>query len=159
MAPPPKPFEDLHAVPIHIRHIEARLELNAAVANARGEALLDFEHGSEDGCPVFDLRQPIEELSIDDEPVDVRALFHRDFGGGAWAHLRVIPRLLAAGSRHRMRIRYAVGHPAVPVVGGRQPGLDWVPGRRTLPLRLSDLGAGRYLRSWVPANLIFNPSR
>jgi hypothetical protein len=50
-------------------------------------------------------------------------------------------------------------HPDVPVAGGRQPSLFWRDGRADFNFGFSDLAPGRYLESWIPANLIYDKFR
>ena len=120
LAPPPVTTGGLLAVPIDIATIDARWTLDAVTATGSATATLDFTCGPADGCPVFDLRQTITGLELDGAPVPAMAAQLRDLGGGAGAQMRVLDRVLPAGSTHTLRRRL-------------QPGTTSVPTRRVLP--------------------------
>lgn len=157
LAPPSKTVNGLLAVPMDIQRISATLTFNAASQTASGDATLEFVMGPENGNPIFDLRQTITGLWLDGAPVPVADAAHHDFGGGAQAELRVLARVLAAGSSHSLRVTYSLGPPQSSGAGSYQPAITWSPGPRlAFNFGFTDLGAGRYLEAWLPANLIFD---
>lgn len=157
LAPPAKTVDGLIAVPIDIQHIDARLTFDGATGSGSGDATLEFTMGPQNGNPIFDLRQTITVAWLDGVPLPVTKLAHHDFGGGANAELRVVESVLAAGSTHTLRVTYDLGPPQAPTSGSYQPQMTWSPGPRlTFNFGFTDLGAGRYLEAWIPANLIFD---
>ena len=157
LAPPPKVVGGFRAVPIDISSISARLTFDAASQSASGEASLNFRVGRHAGCPIFDLRQTPAAVFLDGAAVPVAAIALQDFGGGAQAGLRVLQRVLDAGSTHQLRIVYAVGLPQASTAGSYPPQLTWSAGPRLVfNFGFTDLGPGRYLEAFVPANLSFD---
>jgi hypothetical protein len=160
LAPPPKSVDGLLAVPIDIQRITATLTFDGATQICQGDATLEFTVGPQSGCPIFDLRQTITAAWLDGAALPVAKLAHHDFGGGADAQLRVIESLLAANSTHTLRVTYTLGAPQASAAGSYQPSIAWSSGPRlTFNFGFTDLGAGRYLEAWVPANLIFDQFR
>ncbi|MGH8246635.1 MAG: hypothetical protein ACREUU_09410, partial [Gammaproteobacteria bacterium] len=124
---------------------------------AEGDVTLTFVVGPLNGYPIFDLRQTILDAWLDGTAVPVAQLAHHDFGGGLHAQLRVLESMLVAGSTHTLRVRYSLGIPQASTAGSYQPNLSWSSGPRlTFNFGFTDLGPGRYLEAWVPANLIFD---
>lgn len=157
LAPPPQVVGGFRAVPIDISRITARLRFDAATSSASGDATLDFRLGRHAGCPVFDLRQTPTDVFLDGAAVPVAQIALQDFGGGAQAELRVLQRVLDAGSAHQLRIVYGVGLPQASMAGSYLPQVAWSPGPRlSFNFGFTDLGPGRYLEAFVPANLIFD---
>lgn len=157
LAPPGKTVDGLAAVPIDIQHITATLTFDGATSTGTGEATLDFIVGPGGGCPIFDLRQTVTAVVLDGVPLVPGDVAQHDFGGGAGAGLRVLNQTLAAGSSHVLRLLYTLGTPQASTAGSYQPAMAWSPGPRlTFNFGFTDLGPGRYLESWVPANLIFD---
>lgn len=157
LAPPPKTVDGLAAVPIDIQRTHAVLTFDGATQTSRGTATVDFVVGPAAGCPIFDLRQTITAATLDGTALAPAKLAHHDFGGGADAQLRVIDSALAAGSSHSLRVEYDLGVPQASTTGSYLPALSWTAGPRLrLSFGFTDLGAGRYLESWVPANLIYD---
>ncbi len=157
LAPPAKDVDGLHAVPIDIQQIHARLEFDASTQTGAGDATLEFVMGPEAGCPIFDLRQTITEVWLDGTPQGPASAGLHDFGGGAGAELRVLSSPLAANSAHTLRVAYTLGPPQASTAGSYQPGLTFSPGPRVrFNFGFTDLGPGRYLEAWIPANLIFD---
>ncbi len=155
LAPAPKQVDGLWAVPMDIRQINASLVFDAASQQISGDATITFRLGQHAGCPIFDLRQSVTGVWLDGvalTPADVAA---HDFGGGANAELRVLARSLEAGSEHSLRLTYTVGVPQASMAGSYLPQIVWSAGPRlAFNFGFTDLGAGRYLESFVPANLI-----
>lgn len=157
LAPPPKLVDGLWAVPMDIARIDASLLFDAASQQISGDATLDFRLGHYAGCPIFDLRQSITGAWLDGAAVALADVASHDFGGGANANLRVLNRVLDAGSSHSLRLTYAVGVPQASMAGSYLPQIVWSAGPRlAFNFGFTDLGAGRYLEAFVPANLIFD---
>jgi hypothetical protein len=157
LAPPAKLVDGLLAVPIDIQRVTAVLAFDGATLSGTGDATVEFTMGTPAGCPIFDLRQTIGAAWLDGAPLPVAAVAHHDFGGGPQAQLRVINVPLAAGSAHTLRVTYALGLPQASGAGTYQPGMQWSAGPRlAFNFGFTDLGGGRYLDAWVPANLIFD---
>lgn len=157
LAPPGKTVGGLAAVPIDIQHIAAALTFDGATASGTGDATLDFVVGPGGGCPIFDLRQTVTGVFLDGAPLAPADVAAHDFGGGAGTELRVLNQPLAAGSTHTLRLLYTLGTPQASTAGSYQPSMTWAAGPRlTFNFGFTDLGPGRYLESWVPANLIFD---
>jgi hypothetical protein len=157
LAPPGRDVDGLHAVPIDIQRITAHLVFDGATQASTGDATLEFTAGTEDGCPIFDLRQTITGVWLDGAPVAVAKAASHDFGGGSGAGMRVLAQVLTAGTAHTLRVTYTLGIPQASTAGSYQPGLSWSAGPRlSFNFGFTDLGPGRYLESWVPANLIFD---
>jgi hypothetical protein len=157
LAPPPRTVDGLLATPIDLQHVEAGLVFDAAGSSGTGQATVEFVTGDRAGNPIFDLRQQVTAAALDGSPVPVSTLGHHDFGGGPHAELRVLESVLAAGSRHTLRVEYRLGPPAASPVGSYPPAIIWGAGPRlTFNFGFTDLGAGRYLEAFIPANLIFD---
>jgi len=157
LAPPAKTVDGLNAVPIDIQHITAALIFDGATSSGTGDATLDFIVGPAGGCPVFDLRQTITAVWLDGVPLAVADVALHDFGGGVGAELRVVNSVVAAGSSHALRVTYTLGTPQTSTAGSYQPAMTWTAGPRlAFNFGFTDLGPGRYLEAWVPANLIFD---
>lgn len=157
LAPPPVRVDGLWAVPVDIQAIDATLYFDAKAQRAEANVYVEFIHGERAGCPVFDLRQQIGEAWFDGTPVAPSKMAHHDFGTGPDAAMRILEVRCKPRTAHTLRLRYTLGHPAAPAVGGRLPALQWIPdaGVRCW-FGFSDLGPGRYLDSWLPANLIYD---
>ena len=157
LAPPAKMVAGLWAVPIDIQRITATLTFDGLTASGTGDATMEFTMGLQSGKPIFDLRQTITAAWLDGVPLPVAKLAHHDFGGGTDAELRIIETVLVAGSMHTLRVTYTLGTPRASTAGSYQPTMTWSNGPRlAFNFGFTDLGAGRYLEAWVPANLIFD---
>jgi hypothetical protein len=157
LAPPAKMVDGLVAAPIDIQRISAELTFDGATESGTGDATLDFTMGRQAGNPIFDLRQTITAVWLDGMPLSVAEVAHHDFGGGPSADLRVVESVLAAGSAHTLRVTYDLGPPQASTAGSYQPQITWSSGPRlTYNFGFTDLGPGRYLESWIPANLIYD---
>ena len=160
-APPPKRLGSAKslAVPINIGRVSAKLVFDARSHRATGDATLDFHHGIDHGYPIFDLRQPITAAWLDGAPLAPAAMPLHRFGVKAEQSLRVLARNLRSGDRHRLRLAYdiAVSPLAASGAGGYQPALLWSgDGSVNFNFGFTDLGGGRYLEAWAPANLIYD---
>ncbi len=147
------------AVPIDIEAITATLTFDAATQSVTGDATVDFRHGVEDGDPIFDLRQPIVAAWLDGSPLRPGAVGLQRFGVKREHALRVLTKKLRAGERHRLRLIYTLTCPPLLASdkGGYQPELRWSGGGAVdFNFGFTDLGGGRYLEAWVPANLIYD---
>jgi hypothetical protein len=157
LAPPPKLVDGLWAVPMDIVRIDASLLFDAATQQISGDASLEFRLGQHAGCPLFDLRQTVTGAWLDGAVVALADIASHDFGGGANANLRVLNRVLDADSSHSLRLTYSVGVPQASMAGSYLPQIVWSAGPRlAFNFGFTDLGAGRYLEAFVPANLIFD---
>jgi hypothetical protein len=161
-APPPKRLDNQRlAVPIDIETISAKLIFNAAKQQVHGDAAIRFRHGVEHGYPLFDLRQPVEGVWLDGARLSAgeAAVPFRRLGARREQSMRVLQRKLRAGDRHRLRLTYRLHTPPLHAssMGGYQPRLTW-PDNRCVDFNFgfTDLGGGRYLEAWVPANLIYD---
>ncbi|HJV08066.1 MAG TPA: hypothetical protein VJ653_00215, partial [Acidimicrobiales bacterium] len=116
-----------------------------------------FVVGPTAGRPILDLRQTVTGVWLDGHPLDPSDFALHDVGGGDHAEVRVLARRLRAGSAHVLRVTYDLGPPQASTAGSYQPALTFEPGPRVaFNVGMTDLGGGRYLESWVPANLIFD---
>jgi hypothetical protein len=157
LAPPAKAVDGLLAVPVDLQRIEARLTFDGATASGAADVSVEFVVGPGGGNPVFDLRQTPAEAWLDGAAIPVADLAHHDLGGGPGAEMRVLAHALAAGSTHTLRITYALGPPQASAAGSYLPALAWSAGPRlTFGFGFTDLGPGRYLEAWIPANLVFD---
>jgi len=157
LAPPSVTVAGLTAVPIDISAIDTHLRFDGATGTAIGDATLQFVVGPTAGCPIFDLRQTITAVLLDGSTLPLAQVRTMDLGGGAGAEVRVLDTVLAAGSAHMMRLRYALGPPNSPAGGSYPPAIAWSAGPRLrFTFGFTDLAAARYLESWVPANLIWD---
>jgi len=159
LAPPAKMVDSLMAVSIDIQHISASLIFDGATSSGTGDATIDFIVGPGGGCPIFDLRQTITAVWLDGASLAVGDVALHDFGGGADAELRVGNSVLAANSSHTLHMTYTLGTPQASTAGSYQPAITWSAGPRLVfNFGFTDLGPGRYLEAWIPANLIFDSS-
>ncbi len=161
-APPPKRLATGRlAVPIDIETISAKLVFDASAYRARGDAAIRFRTGVDNGYPLFDLRQPVNAVWLDGARLTSGAAavpFHR-MGTRREQSMRVLGRKLPAGSRHRLRLTYGLDAPPLlaSTMGGYQPELRWSGnGSVNFNFGFTDLGGGRYLEAWIPANLIYD---
>jgi hypothetical protein len=155
LAPPITTVDGLRAVPIDIQHVDARIVFDLAARQAHAEATMKFIMGAENGTPIFDLRQEIQEVALDDRSIAPTQVRHHDFGGGAGAELRILEARLPARSEHTLRLRYPLDIPQSPLAS---PSIAWdSSGSRIYwDFWFSDLWPGRYLEMWLPANLIYD---
>ena len=154
-APPVVTINSLQAVPIDITNVTASFIFDAATLTAMADATMSFVMGPQTGHPVFDLRQTITDAWLDGASTAASDLAHHDFGGGPDAELRIIeaPAPLVAGTAHTLRVRYNLGIPQASTAGSYQPQLAWNGDALTFGFGFTDLGPGRYLEAWLPANL------
>jgi hypothetical protein len=151
-APPPFAGADFLAVPIDVLAVNATLLFDLSNSSARAMATMRFRMGSQQGHPIFDLRQNIEDAALDGSaisPADVPAV---DLGGGPGAEMRVLHRELAAGSEHVLELSYVLSRPLGNSFDLAPPrfdasGVHW-------NFNLADYDAGHFLEQWLPANLI-----
>ncbi len=147
------------AVPIDIQTIAAKLTFDAASQSVAGDATFAFQHGVDNGDAIFDLRQPVQEVWLDGAPLPASAVAMRRFGAKREQALRVIAKKLKSGDRHLVRLKYALLAPPLlaSTKGGYLPELRWSGGGAIdFNFGFTDLGGGRYLEAWVPANLIYD---
>jgi len=157
LAPPPVVVDGLLAVPIDMTAIAGTIVFDAAAQTAVADITVTFNAGIADGHAVFDLRQTITAAWLDGVSIPVAQLASHDFGGGANAGQRILESLLLAGSAHTLRLTYALGSPQASTAGSYQPALTWAAGPRLAwNFGFTDLGGGRYLEAWIPANLTYD---
>lgn len=157
LAPPPVTVDGATAVPVDIERIDAAIVLDGASGTGAGDATVAFVVGPTAGRPVLDLRQTVTGVWLDGAAVAPADFALHDVGGGPHAEVRVLARHLAAGSSHALRVTYELGPPQASTAGSYQPGLAFDAGpRASFNFGMTDLGGGRYLEAWVPANLIFD---
>lgn len=158
-APAPKLIEPRGwAVPADVQRISARLTFDVRKQEASGKATVDFCTGERAGFAIFDLRQPIESAKLDGTPVSPALLAHHRFGIKREQALRVVRRRLEPGGSHRLSMDYRIEMPPIKAsgAGGYQPALEFGPEAVNFNFGFTDLGGGRYLEAWVPANLIYD---
>jgi hypothetical protein len=157
LAPPPITVAGATAVPVDIGRIDASLVFDGAAAAGHGDATVDFVLGPTAGRPILDLRQSVTAVWLDGVTLDPADFALHDVGGGDHAEVRVLARHLAAGSAHILRVTYDLGPPQSSTAGSYQPALTFDAGPRVaFNFGMTDLGGGRYLEAWVPANLVFD---
>lgn len=146
------------AVPADLQRVSARLTFDVAGQAASGQATVDFRTGERAGFPIFDLRQSIRTAELDGAALAPALLAHHRFGAKGEQALRLIRQPLPPDTRHRLRLTYAVSLPPLKAspAGGYQPALTWGPGTVNFNFGFTDLGGGRYLEAWAPANLIYD---
>lgn len=157
-APPVVNIDGLQAVPIDITNVTASFIFDAATQTATADATMAFVMSPATGHPIFDLRQTIIEAWLDGVSIAPSDLDHHDFGGGLDAELRIAESSppLAAGSSHTLRVRYNLTLPQASTAGSYQPQITWNSDMLIFGFGFTDLGPGRYLESWLPANLIYD---
>jgi len=136
-------------VAVDVGRVEARFVFDISAQAVAVEAAVDFAVGGCDGFPALDLRQPLDSFLLDGHRFPGEAFSPEDLGGGPGAEMRVIDHPLAAGSRHRLELRYQLGAPAAT---GAEP-IGWTGDGARFDFWMSDLHPGRYLEMWLPANL------
>jgi hypothetical protein len=157
LAPPPLTVDGATAVPIDIGRIDATLVFDGASSTGHGDATLSFVMGPAAGRPILDLRQTVTGVWLDGDPVDPSDFALHDVGGGAHAEVRVLARRLKARSSHSLRVTWDLGPPQASTAGSYLPALAFEEGPRVaFNVGMTDLGGGRYLEAWVPANLVFD---
>lgn len=154
LAPPPVALADGLAVPIDIDRIDATLCFDPLRGDAL-DATVSFTTGLADGFPVFDLRQTIRAAWLDGSPFPVTRLSHEDLGGGPDAQMRVVRKSLTANTHHVLRVICPLSLPQARM-NNRTPIVEWNNSRLTFRFGFTDLTPGRYLDSWIPANLIYD---
>ncbi|MEO5685493.1 MAG: hypothetical protein ABIQ88_22795 [Chitinophagaceae bacterium] len=157
LAPDAKIVDGLLAVPMDIQQLQASVVFNAATSTASATSTITFITGQQNGCPVFDLRQTIGSATLDGLPILPADLALHNFGGGANAGMRIINRVLPAGTTHTLQVVYTLALPQSPAGGSYQPNIAWAAGPRLIfNFGFTDLAPARYLEAWFPANLIFD---
>jgi hypothetical protein len=150
-APAPRIVDGLDAVPIDILDLDASIEFDVGNQSAHAEVTLTFQLGPAAGQPILDLRQVHGSLLLDGEPIDNELLARHDFGKGWDAGFAVLATPLDPCTIHTLELDYAVALPQAPGAGGLAYGQE--PARLWFDLYSSDLNPGRYLESWLPANM------
>jgi hypothetical protein len=158
LAPPSKMVGGALCVPIDISHIEANLDFNMATQTATGDATITFQMGPDNGRPIFDLRQTITEIFEDGSAIatPLSDIISVDFGGGPNASMKVLAKTYLANSIHTLRLKYTINMPAASMAGSYLPQITYNTDRLIFNFGFTDLGAGRYLESFIPANLIYD---
>ena len=153
-APPATTIDGLPAVPIDILALEASMNFDLASNQAQVEVTMTFQLGPDAGMPIFDLRQTIGEAELDGQVFDTAMIQSHTFGKGEIYGFRILAENLEPCSVHTLWLSYSLGLPNAPAAGG----FSWAegPDRVYFDTWLSDLNPGRYLESWLPANLPFD---
>lgn len=156
-APAPAAVDGLVAVPVHIVRLTARVVLDARTCTGRVQAVVRYRVGAAAGCPIFDLRQPVDAVWLDGHPIAPERVRPRLVGEGPYATVRVVDLPQAAGSTHTLRLHYRLTRPCSDLRGAAPPGLS-ARGRRRLrwSFGMADLFDGRHLEMWFPSNLPFD---
>jgi len=89
-APAPREVDGLLAVPVHVRQLTVRVVLDASTRGGVADALLSYRVGPTSGCPLFDLRQSIDQAWLDGRPIAPARLRPRSVGEGPHATIRVL---------------------------------------------------------------------
>ncbi|HLT38349.1 MAG TPA: hypothetical protein VK034_18815, partial [Enhygromyxa sp.] len=151
LAPAPVEIDGLSAVPIDILELDALLSFELATATTSAAATLRFALGETGGMPFFDLRQTPDTLLLDGRPIDGSLLVRHDFGVG-WDYGFLILELeLEPCTVHQLELGYPVSTPQARLAEG--PKFSQEPARVRFDLLASDLDPGRFLESWLPANM------
>lgn len=153
-APAPVVVDGLAAAPIDILELDAALRFDVPSASVNATATVKFQLGEAGGMPILDLRQVVSTLTLDGRPLPADALARHDFGLGLDAGASILAVTLPACSVHTLTLDYAIATPAaIEAVG---PRFTNTPAAARFDLASSDLEAGRYLESWLPANMIWD---
>jgi hypothetical protein len=154
LAPPVRVVDGLTAVPIDIQQLDATVILDAATRRIQADATFQFVMGGTAGCPMFDLRQTIQEAYLNGAAIPPINLAQHDFGGGPDAQLRIVNSSLPASSTNTLRLLYEITQPQSP---SSQP-IAWegTSTRVYWDFWFSDLWPARYLEMWFPSNLIYD---
>jgi hypothetical protein len=148
-SPPPVPIGERLAVPVDVERVSAGITFDVAGQTATVAAIVHFTMEHYDGCPVLDLRQPVDSIRLDGRGLDPASFPQIDLGGGPGAEMRLLDRVLPGGSHHRLELGYGLEAPAA---AGAEP-IGWTDSGVRFDFWLSDLHPGRYLEMWLPANL------
>jgi hypothetical protein len=150
-APSPALVADFGAVPLDILDLDATIDFDLAAGSAHAEVTLRFQLGEDGGPPFFDLRQSHASLVLDGEPIANELLARHDFGRGWAAGFSILDVEFEPCTIHELELTYELELPQAPGSGGLDFAQD--PPRLWLDLYASDLEPGRYLESWLPANM------
>ena len=164
--PPSKKIGSISAVPVSFGFIDAEFLFDAQTKKASAVAIVEIRMGAEAGYPIFDLRQKIIKADIGptaNGPYTAIALSkiqRHDFGGGKDAEMLVLKIRQKAEEPFFLRLEYNLALPNAPTDGADPPELSWSEsssGRKlNFGFGFTDLRPGRYLESWLPANLIYD---
>lgn len=156
-APAPRAVDGLLAVPVHVQQLTADVVLDADNRSGVADATLRFRVGPTSGCPLFDLRQSIDQAWLDGRPLATARVRPRSVGEGPHGTIRVLDLPQAAASAHTLRLRYRLGRPRSDLGGAYPPVLATRgPGRLRWSFGMADLFDGRHLEMWFPSNLPFD---
>lgn len=153
-APPKTTIDGLQAVPIDILSLDAQMQFDTIANKAHVDVTMTFQLGPDSGMPIFDLRQTIAEAALDGKPLAPALMASHDFGKGVISGFRILEQDLEACSEHALKLGYEMKLPDAP----NATGFQWLdrPDGVYFDLSLSDLNPGRYLESYLPANLPFD---
>ncbi len=150
-APAPTVIDGLDAVPIDILEIDAQLHFDPSSATAFAQGTMTFQMGETGGMPIFDVRQTPVDLQLDGQPLAPQFLVHHDFGVGLDAGFSILELSLTPCSVHTLGFTLTLAVPDAPGAAGLS--FAAAPDRLYFDLFSSDLNPGRYLESWLPANM------
>ncbi len=148
-APAPVSIDGLPAVAIDILSLDAELSFDLIAQTGAAAGTLVFQIGEAGGMPILDLRQTPAQLWLDGEPFAPQLFTRHDFGAG-WEYGFIIMQAeLEPCSVHTLEFAYPLAIPDAPFAAG----LSFAQERLRFDLFSSDLNPGRYLESWLPANM------
>jgi hypothetical protein len=145
-------------VPADINRIEAALVFDVRRQSASGLATIHF-HTAEDGWALFDLRQQVQSARLNGKPISTEAVAPIRLGAKVEQSMRAVRHKSRAGEPSALRLDYPVSLPNASSMGRYRPAILWRDGGVHFNFGFTDLGGGRYLEAWVPANLIFDEYR
>ena len=149
-APPPLTIGEWTGVPIDIDRLEGKVVFDLEKRTAHAVADLWFQL-SEDGMPIFDLRQDIGLAQLNGEALDPELMSSHKVSARADS-LRLLRRELKVGEEYHLHLEYPLAKPR----SRAAIDIDWGEGAVSWDFYFSDLNPGRYMEMWFPSNLIYD---
>ena len=112
-APSSTNIDGLYAVPIDIHKVEAKVVFDLSLCKAKVESKMHFVV-SEEGNPIFDLRQDIDRAFIDNEEISKEKIKHHDFSGGDNSELIILEKIVKTDMEHTLKLNYDINQPRSP---------------------------------------------
>lgn len=116
---------------------------------------MTFMMGSEEGYPIFDLRQTIQTASLNGESLKLEQLSDQSFNDEEDAKLKVIESSVSGNSLNTLTLVYELEKPKAAGLRGFDV-INWQDGRLYWDFFFTDLFPARYLEMWFPANLVYD---